>query len=62
MNRAREHKLIELHAAMRKVAFAAVTPEVEKTFGELREQLGSAKHAFELSALDPTFLRHLTTE
>lgn len=62
MNAAREHKLIELHAAMRKVAHAAVAPEVEKTFAAMRDSVRGAKHASELGALDPTFLRHLTSE
>lgn len=61
MDPARANKLIDLHCAMRKIAFAHVLPAASADFEQARARLGGAKHASELRDIDTTLLRHLTT-
>lgn len=62
MNKARADKLIDLHCALRKVAFSHVEPAVRAEFDTLRAQLTGAKHASELAVVPSDILRHLTSK
>ena len=55
---ARAAALIEEHAQLRKHAFVAAEPQVQRLFREAEAGLRSCKTAAETSLFDPNLLRH----
>lgn len=58
---ARERELIDLHATLRKQAFALCVDPVIDVFREADTHLAGVKTAAEIARTPPGLLRHLTT-
>lgn len=60
MSPERRKALIQAHCGLRKVAFEAVAPQVDRYFREAEAALHTAKTAAETSAFDATLRRHFS--